>query len=194
MKAERSSRQAFTLIEVMLVVAIIAIAFTMSFPAFTKMVHRAPMTEAVVDIMDACRNARAQAILHGSPMEVRVYPQDLRLEVAAVPVDVAADSGLAQGGNVTPGSAPGPDAAPPRRYEPKSPFKSSAQLPDSIRIEMLDVNFTEFKDAEVARIRFYPNGTCDELTFIIRSDGDYRKITLEVVTALADVTDNLGAR
>ena len=29
---------------------------------------------------------------------------------------------------------------------------------------MLDINLTEYKDADVARVRFYPNGTCDELT------------------------------
>jgi len=66
----------------------------------------------------------------------------------------------------------------------------SGQMSDSTRIEMLDVNFMEYKDAEVARVRFYPNGTSDEMTLVLQSDtGDWKKITLEAVTAIADVDD-----
>jgi prepilin-type N-terminal cleavage/methylation domain-containing protein len=197
MKLARSTRQAFTLIELMLVVAVIAIALTFSYPAMSKLVHRAPLTQAVIDVMEACRNARAQSILHATPMEIRIYPRDGRVEVSEVPVDVGANSAPSGGGNVTPGSAPSGDSpnsdaspsAPVKRYEPKSPFKSSAQISDEVRIEMLDVNFSDFKEAEVARVRFFPNGTCDELTFVLHSDADWRKITLEVVTGLAEVSD-----
>jgi hypothetical protein len=62
------------------------------------------------------------------------------------------------------------------------------RLPDSVRFEMVDVNFIEYKDQEVAIARFYPNGTSDEMTILLLSDqGEARKISLEVVTALADL-------
>ena len=34
---------------------------------------------------------------------------------------------------------------------------------------MLDVNFAEYKEADVARVRFYPNGTSYEFTMVIHS-------------------------
>ena len=172
--------EAFTLIEIMLVVAIMAIALTFSYPAISDMVHRAPMTQAVKDIMDACRHARSQAILTGTPMELRIYPQDMRIEVAVAPSDAVPGS--------TPPESSG-DAPASTGYVPKSPYISSAQISDQIRLEMVDVNFTEYKDADIARVRFYPNGTCDELTMVIRSDLEWRKISLEVVTSLAQVED-----
>ena len=52
---------------------------------------------------------------------------------------------------------------------------------------MLDVNFIEYKDAEEAHVRFFPNGTSDELTVILHSGTEYRKITLEPTTGLANV-------
>jgi len=54
---------------------------------------------------------------------------------------------------------------------------------------MLDINLSEYRDAEEARVMFYPNGTCDELTIILHSNerNEYRRITLEVTTALANV-------
>ena len=52
---------------------------------------------------------------------------------------------------------------------------------------MLDINLTEYKDAGEARVRFFPDGTSDEMTLIIHSGDQYRKITLEVTTGLASV-------
>jgi hypothetical protein len=55
-------------------------------------------------------------------------------------------------------------------------------------IEMLDVNLVEYKDAEVVRVNFYPNGTCDEMTLILVSDrNEWRKISLEVTTSIVSV-------
>jgi hypothetical protein len=36
-------------------------------------------------------------------------------------------------------------------------------------------------------VRFFANGTSDEMTLVLSSAGEYRKITLEVTTALASV-------
>ncbi len=56
---------------------------------------------------------------------------------------------------------------------------------------MLDVNLSEYKDQETARVRFYPNGTCDEMTLILRSDkGEQRGIVLEITTGLATVLND----
>jgi Tfp pilus assembly protein FimT len=66
----------------------------------------------------------------------------------------------------------------------------SAQISDRVLIEMLDINLTEYKDAETARVRFYPNGMCDEMTLILHSaQNEWRKISLELSTSLATVED-----
>jgi len=66
--------------------------------------------------------------------------------------------------------------------------RNSAQWSDTLSLEMLDVNFLEHKDAESARVRFFPNGTCDELTVILKNDqNEYRMITWEITTGLASI-------
>ena len=63
-----------------------------------------------------------------------------------------------------------------------------ATIDESITIEMLDVNLREYKDAEVVYVRFFPNGTSDELTVVLRSDkNEWRKIALEITTGLASL-------
>ena len=52
---------------------------------------------------------------------------------------------------------------------------------------MLDVNLVEYKDADEARVRFFPNGTSDEMTLILHSGDQYREIALEVTTGLASM-------
>jgi hypothetical protein len=179
-----SPRAAFTLIELMMVVAIMMIAIVMSYPAISSALHRQPFTQAVMDMTEGCRKARAIAILQDRPMELDIYA-DGRLDVAPAQIGDYGDS---------PAPAPPPPAnsATARaaaEIEPKASATSgfSAQLPDTVGIEMLDVNFVDFMGSDVARVRFYPNGTSDEFTVILKHDGERRKITLEVVTGLAKV-------
>lgn len=63
----------------------------------------------------------------------------------------------------------------------------SLRLGDAVRIEMLDVNLLEYRESETARIHFFPNGTCDEMTMILHwpERDQWRKITLEITTGLA---------
>jgi hypothetical protein len=43
----------------------------------------------------------------------------------------------------------------------------------------------DFSESEESRVHFFPNGTCDELTLVLHSGDDWRKITLEFSTAIA---------
>jgi len=65
----------------------------------------------------------------------------------------------------------------------------SGTLPDGIEFTMLDINLMDFSQSDVSRVRFFPNGTCDELTAVLHSADDSRKITLEFSTALWKVSD-----
>ncbi len=59
-------------------------------------------------------------------------------------------------------------------------------------LEMLDVNLREYKDAESVKVRFYPNGTSDEMTLVLHSDkNEWRTIALEITTGLPHVSVGL---
>ena len=168
----RSSR-AFTLIELMIVVAILGIVMAMGVPAIYRVFHKDPLRKAVSDIMEVCSNARAQAIWRGEKTELWFRPADRQFGVA---------------GASTPSRAEGGDAADEGGAPAPGPSALLAAWSDRITLEMLDVNFIEYKDWEEARVRFYPNGTSDEMTIVLRSDqSEYRKISLECTTGLATV-------
>ena len=54
---------------------------------------------------------------------------------------------------------------------------------------MLDINLQDIGASEWARVRFFPNGTSDEMTIVLHDRDDWRKITLEFSTGLATVSD-----
>ena len=167
------ARRAFTLIEIMIVVGILGIVMAMGVPAIYRVFHKESLRKAVNDIIEVCARARAQAILRGEPTDVRFRPGDRHFGLGGA----SPPSGAETVGTTDEGNAPAP-----------RPAGSSVQWADGITLEMLDVNFIEYKDLEEARVRFYPNGTSDELTIVLRSDqNEYRKISLECMTGLATV-------
>ena len=67
---------AFTLIEVMIVVAIIGIVMAMGIPSIVNSVRKEGMRKAVSDVTEACSEARAAAILSGSKSTLVIRPID----------------------------------------------------------------------------------------------------------------------
>jgi prepilin-type N-terminal cleavage/methylation domain-containing protein len=171
-------RTGFTLIEIMIVVAIMGIVMTMSVPIVYKAWRKAPMRKAVSDIVEVCSNARARAIMRGAVTEVVFHPRQNRLEVAGAtgpPRSAGEESGIP--GSVAP-AATGSGL--------------SAQLSGQVIIETLDINMSgvEFNDADEARIRFYPNGISDEMRMILFDGHERIGIELEITTGLASVVPN----
>ena len=164
------SASAFTLIEIMIVVGLIAIFMTVAIPAFVSAQNKTPMRNALQGVLEACSTARAQAILRGAIVELRIRPQDYTFDVAP--------TGQAEGS--------GGEARPePKAGEGHAVF--SVKLPSEVGIEELAVNFQLLKDAEAVAVRFHANGTCDEFTVVLRSlHGEFRKITLDPITGKAD--------
>jgi prepilin-type N-terminal cleavage/methylation domain-containing protein len=174
MQPHQSSRGGFTLIEIMIVVAIMGIAMMIGLPAIGNALHREGLVAAVKDVVEVCSNARAQAILQGKITELHIYPHDGRFVVG--------------GGGAAPAASAAITAATAAPMAENGKHGFSAQLSNRISIELLDVNFSEYKDEPEAVVRFYPNGTSDEFTLVLLGDNaERRKISLEVVTALADV-------
>jgi len=168
----------FTLIEVMVVVGIMGMILAMGIPSIYRLLNKEGMRKATSDVEEVCRNARARAIFSGAPMDVVFHPLEHRLEI----------EGGGGGGSPSPEAGGGAVAARPSVSASSS---SSAQIDEDIAIEMLDINLSEYKDSEWARVRFYPNGTSDEMTLILRSSkNEWRKVSLEVTTGLTSV-DNV---
>jgi prepilin-type N-terminal cleavage/methylation domain-containing protein len=142
-------RTAFTLIEIMIVVGIIGLMAAMGVPSILQSLQKEGMRKAVSDMVDACNDARAHAILGGQPTDVTFHPLDRTF--------------ASSGGK-------------------------SAALPDGIDFAMLDINMMDFSQSDVSRVRFFPNGTCDEMTVVLHSGDDWRKITLEFSTSIATVS------
>ena len=174
--AGRASR-AFTLIEIMIVVAIMGIVMTMSVPLVYKVWRKAPLRKAVSDIVEVCSHARARAIMQGTMTEVLFHPKENRLEVAGA------------GGS----PAPAEEAATPE-FSARATSGSglAAQLSSQVIIETMDINMSgiEYNDADVARIRFYPNGISDEMKMILFDGRDRIGIELEITTGLANVVND----
>jgi len=166
--------------EIMIVVGIMGIIMTMSVPIVWKIWHRPPLNQAIADIVEVCSNARARAILQGHEVDLIIHPREGRFELssAAPPPQ-----------NPSPANNPAAAALQPAPLS-MSGSGLSARLSDRVIIEDLDINKIPggFRDAERAVVRFFPNGTADEMSlFLLGDDGKRCEILLEVTTGLANV-------
>jgi prepilin-type N-terminal cleavage/methylation domain-containing protein len=183
-------RSAFTLVELMIVVAIIGMVLTIAVPTIYRYFNPDSLNGTVRSFMEACSHARAHAILNGVYTELIINPAGRSFSVAV-------------------GSSATPNPEPERleslsvsgeewrmedraKAAPTSGGIFSGKISEKLIIHMVDVNFVEHKDLPSARVRFYPNGTSDEFTLILQDpeNDQWRKISLEVVTALADLSSD----
>jgi len=179
MKTARTRSAGFTLIEIMVVVGIMGLIVAMGIPSIYKLGKKEGMRRAVSDMKDVLTNARAQAILSGSEVQVKFYPPENRFEVT--------------GGSTRPATAPMSGEASPTPPQSPSPNPTTAAtLPADISFGMLQVNLLNYRESEWTRVRFFPNGTSDELRLVLVSDkGEVRGLELEPTTGLTTSVSDL---
>ena len=175
----------------MVVVAIMGIILTMAVPVMYRKLHPGSMQKAVNDLMEACSNARAYAILNDTETELVIHPFERRIQVAVAgrrsSDDDSSFSPSVSGeewrmSTTHPGHGGGGG-------ENLSLF--NATLSDKITIEGLGINGEDWTEDETGRVRFYPNGTSDEMSIVLLSDRQERRnIWLEVVTGLPELEND----
>ena len=170
-------RTAFTLIEIMIVVAIIGLIAAMGVPSILQVMRKDGMRKALSDMRDVCNDARARAIFTGQTTEIDFYPSERRWQVSAGAAEAAPES---------------PDGAPVAApvSTTASPWKGaeSGTLPDGVDFAMMDINLGDYLESPVAKVRFFRDGTCDELVLILHSTDEWQKISLEFSTSLVTVS------
>lgn len=155
------SASAFTLIEIMVVVAIMGIILAAGLPSLYGFYHKEGLRKTTSDIVETLQSARAAAIMSDSTAVVTFHPREGTCETGKVKGDY--------GG-----------------------WAHSAKF-QGCSVEMLDVDLHECKDFDTVKVRFFPNGTCDEMTLVLHSlkNDEWRKISLEIMTGLPQVSNSV---
>jgi type II secretion system protein H len=175
---DRSAPPGFTLVELMIVMGIMALVLAMGMPSIVQTLKKEPLRQTVSDLVEGLSHARAQAILQGVPAEFILRAADGSISIAPVEDSDMTHQLLSAEGEGS--SAPARQLAPDVR-----PF--SAQMRPDIALALVEVNLKSMMEAAEVRVRFYPNGTSDEFTIVVQSPAGARKVSLDSITALADV-------
>lgn len=170
-----ASRSAFTLIEIMIVVALIGLMATIAVPSLKQLTKKTGLRRAISDLREVFDNARRRAIFNGNEVTVMFIPLQKTFYVVdrgpkQIPTDENSNS-----------SANDPDLMMNQDV--------TGLIPEDVTIELLDVNHEDFLQASWTRVRFFPNGRCDEFTLGLRSENnEIRWISLEPSTGFLKQT------
>lgn len=145
-------RAAFTLIEIMIVIGILAMVLAMGMPSFLQTIRKDPLRQAASDIVEGCTQARAQAILAGEASELVIEAADGRIFVPPWKIKGSSDGGESP-------------VTVPTELASKPQFQG--RLDADIAVTLMDVNLRDKMGADQARVRFYPNGTSDDFTIVL---------------------------
>lgn len=166
--------RAFTLVELLVAIAIGLIILGLAVPVLRE-IRRPPITQATKHFLDACQHARARAIMEGRPTQLAIRNAGRELAVELAPNGVL---GAANGVSSSSAKDPGYDGPPPSFLR---------EFPEEILYERIDVNTLSFLQSSATAVRFYPNGTSDQLEAVITwRRTEPRLLTIDMMTGLAE--------
>lgn len=176
----RGRARAFTLIEIMIVMAIIGIVMATGVPSIVRGLDRDQLARAVKDTMEGCKTARDRAILQGVPWEFVLTVEETGERQMLVRESPRDDFRMDE-------SAPTGES---RRAPPESPYSGfPRKLGNDVLVQMIEVNFATPAEGSEARVRFFPNGTADEFTVVYELRGKQRFIKTDIITGYATEFD-----
>ena len=162
-------KRAFTLVELMVVVAVMGLLIGISIPAFRKIMNKAPLEQGISDVESLCRQARAEAIVKQRAMDVVLNETE---EIVA----------LTTAARVI--NAPDPFTGLMIKTTEETRLIDQAFL--EVDLQIIVPAPDEFTLDEI-RIRFYPNGTSETLALRVAGDDEAYLLTLDPVTGRTSV-------
>ncbi|MDE2715015.1 MAG: prepilin-type N-terminal cleavage/methylation domain-containing protein [Verrucomicrobiota bacterium] len=166
----------FTLVEMMVVVAIMGLLLGLAMLNFRAISQKEPLEKAVSDVEGLCRRARTEAIVKSRPMDLTINSGTGQLLLSTAPH--AMNSSDPETGVFT------------STVQEAVVIDQTSLSPD---VEMEIVIPEDIMDSEtpgVVVIRFYPNGTAEPLQglIVLPGEGVYTMI-LDPVTGRLNVRD-----
>ena len=163
-------KRAFTLVELMVVVAVMGVIIGISIPSFRSFLKKAPLEQAISDVEGMCRQARSDAIINKRTMELVLndVEESLILRSAARTVmgvnpETGGEANLVEQGEVLE------------------------------RVELaVDLQILEPVDEEFVgqlKLRFYPNGTAEPVDLRVTDGGESYILSLDPVTGKPTVVN-----
>ena len=162
-------KRAFTLVEIMVVVAVMGLLMAISIPAFRNIMKKAPLEQGISDVETLCRQARAEAILKQQAMDV-VFNEAAEIVALTTAARVVT----------------GPDPFTELMIKTIEETRLIVQVTLEVDLQIKAPEADEFTLDEV-RIRFYPNGTSETLALSVGDGSEAYLLTLDPVTGRTTV-------
>lgn len=166
----------------MIVIGIIAMVMMAGIPLLSRALNKDQLAKAVNDVLEGCKLARDRAVLRNQAYDFVIRSKsadewDMNVEPSRVK-DGPPGAALTGGGGA--GDASG---------GVKEVQSLSGDFPRAfgrdVAFELIFINFVDQMAAGEARVRFFPNGTADEFTLIMHSNGKRRTIKVDIITGAA---------
>ena len=163
-------KRAFTLVELMVVVAVMGVIIGISIPSFRSFWEKAPLEQAISDVEDMCRQARSDAIINKRTMELVLNDTEESLvlrsaarTVIGVDPDTGGEANLVEQGEVL----------------------DSVELTADLQIiEPVDEEFLGQLE-----LRFYPDGTAEPVDLRVTDGNEAYILSLDPVTGQTTVVN-----
>ena len=166
----------FTLVEMMVVVAIMGLLLGLAVLNFRAISQKEPLEQAVSDVEGLCRRARSEAIVKSRAMDLTIDSGTGQLLLSTAPHAINSSDPETGAFTSTLQEAVGID-----QTSPSSDVEMEIVIPEDIM---------DSETPGVVVIRFYPNGTAEPLQglIVLPGEGVYTMI-LDPVTGRLNVRD-----
>ena len=163
-------KRAFTLVELMVVLAVLGLIIGISIPSFRSFFKKAPLEQAISDVEGMCRQARSDAIINKRTIELvlndseeSVVLRSAARTVMGVDPETGGEANLVEQGEVL------------DRVE----LAADLQI-----IEPLEEDFVGLLE-----LRFYPNGTAEPVDLRVTDGNEAYILSLDPVTGHTTVVN-----
>jgi len=163
-------KRAFTLVELMVVLAVLGLIIGISIPSFRSFLKKAPLEQAISDVEGMCRQARSDAIINKRTIELVLNDSEDSLilrsaarTVMGVDPETGGEANLVEQGEVL------------DRVE----LAADLQI-----IEPLEEDFVGLLE-----LRFYPNGTAEPVDLRVTDGNEAYILSLDPVTGHTTVVN-----